>query len=84
MHLAFHRNEQSFLAKNALESIIIDFYCGSIKIFKQSNFMFLIILYLYNLYVYRCFNNQFIILVDFWIQIFSIEKEQDAQKQIFL
>ncbi len=27
--------------------------------------MFLIILYLYNLYVYRCFNNQFIILVDF-------------------
>lgn len=42
--------------------------------------MFLIILYLYNLYVYRCFNNQFIILVDFWIQIFSIEKEQDAQK----
>ncbi len=56
---------RAFWLKNALESIIIDFYCGSIKIFKQSNFMFLIILYLYNLYVYRCFNNQFIILVDF-------------------
>ena len=46
--------------------------------------MFLIILYLYNLCVYILFNNTFIILVDFWIQIFSIEKEQDAQKQIFL
>ncbi|WP_215902072.1 hypothetical protein, partial [Acinetobacter oleivorans] len=34
-------------------------------ILKHSNFMFLIILYLYNLCVYRVFNNTFIILVDF-------------------
>ena len=43
--------------------------------------MFLIILYLYNLCVYILFNNPFIILVAFWIQIFSIEKEQDAQNK---
>ena len=44
--------------------------------------MFLIILYLYNLCVYILFNNPFIILVAFWIQIFSIEKSRMLKTNI--
>ncbi len=76
---------RAFLAKKCSGIDHNRFFCGSIKIFKQSNFMFLIILYLYNLYVYRCFNNQFIILVDFLDPNIQYRKRAGcSKKQIFL